>query len=175
MLEDGMAHFSDIQYFDGEGQNQWYHVVLMEGRNREVRRLWESQGVEVSRLKRVRYGCIFMPKSVSVGQWVELSQKELDDLCDSVALPRRKVRQKTPDQQRADRRVQKRAARASMPGSGEHKTRKSGSHKSGSQQDQAKKDAFGKGTYKPKTLQKGQSRQGQDRPASGPYARRPRG
>ena len=44
LLEDGMARFTDIQYFDGDGQNKWYHVVLMEGKNREVRRLWESQG-----------------------------------------------------------------------------------------------------------------------------------
>ncbi|OUS40108.1 23S rRNA pseudouridylate synthase B [Oleispira antarctica] len=81
MLEDGMAKFTDVQYFDGDGSNQWYHVVLMEGKKREVRRLWDSQGVTVSRLKRVRYGCIFMPKQVPVGTWVELKQKEADDLC----------------------------------------------------------------------------------------------
>src|SRR5690606_12491910 len=63
LLEDGMARFTDIHYFDGDGKNKWYHVVLMEGKNREVRRLWESQGVTVSRLKRVRYGCIFMPSN----------------------------------------------------------------------------------------------------------------
>lgn len=108
-LDDGMARFSDVQLFDGSGSNVWYHVVVMEGRNREVRRLWESQGVEVSRLKRVRYGCIFMPKSVASGQWVELSQKELNDLCDLVALPRRKLRQKTPEQAKADRRRQRQA------------------------------------------------------------------
>ena len=80
MLEDGMAKFTDVQYFDGDGSNQWYHVVLMEGKKREVRRLWDSQGVTVSRLKRVRYGCIFMPKQVPVGTWIELKQKEADDL-----------------------------------------------------------------------------------------------
>ena len=67
VLEDGMARFTDVRLFDGSGSNAWYHVVVMEGKNREVRRLWESQGVEVSRLKRVRYGCIFMPKSVATG------------------------------------------------------------------------------------------------------------
>lgn len=92
LLDDGMAKFTDVQYFDGEGQNKWYHVVLMEGRNREVRRLWESQGVEVSRLKRVRYGCIFLPSNIPVGTWVELSQKELNDLSDLVGLERKRKR-----------------------------------------------------------------------------------
>lgn len=92
LLDDGMAKFTDVQYFDGEGQNKWYHVALMEGRNREVRRLWESQGVEVSRLKRVRYGCIFLPSNIPVGTWVELGQKELNDLSDSVGLERKRVR-----------------------------------------------------------------------------------
>ena len=109
LLEDGMAKFSDVQHFDGSGRNQWFHVVLMEGRNREVRRLWESQELEVSRLKRVRYGCIFMPKSVSVGQWVELSQKELNDLTDLANLPRQKIKSKTPKQLASDKRVQRRA------------------------------------------------------------------
>jgi len=59
---------------------------VMEGRNREVRRLWESQEVTVSRLKRVRYGCIFMPSNVPVGTWVELSQKDVNDLYDLVGL-----------------------------------------------------------------------------------------
>ncbi len=109
LLEDGMARFSDVQYFDGTGRNQWYHVTLLEGRNREVRRLWESQDVEVSRLKRVRYGCIFMPKQVSMGQWIELGQKELNDLCDLVSIERRKLGLKTIEQHRSDVRAQKKA------------------------------------------------------------------
>lgn len=92
LLEDGMAKFTDVQFFDGDGQNKWYHVVLMEGRNREVRRLWESQGVEVSRLKRVRYGCIFMPSNIPVGTWVELGQRELNDLADITGLERKRIR-----------------------------------------------------------------------------------
>lgn len=109
LLEDGMASFTDVQHFDGSGRNQWYHVVVMEGRNREVRRLWESQGVEVSRLKRVRYGCIFLSKKIALGQWEELTQKELNDLCDLVNLPRRKVANKTPQQRLQDRRTQRKA------------------------------------------------------------------
>ncbi|WP_430462913.1 23S rRNA pseudouridine(2605) synthase RluB [Thalassolituus sp. LLYu03] len=91
-LDDGMARFTDVQYFDGEGQNKWYHVVLMEGKNREVRRLWESQNVSVSRLKRVRYGCIFLPSSVPVGTWIELSQKEINDLADLVGVEHKRTK-----------------------------------------------------------------------------------
>lgn len=91
-LEDGMARFTDVQYFDGDGQNKWYHVVLMEGKNREVRRLWESQNVTVSRLKRVRYGCIFMPSNVPVGTWVELGQKEINDLADLVGVEHKRTK-----------------------------------------------------------------------------------
>jgi len=80
MLEDGVARFTDIQYFAGEGANHWYHVVIMEGRNREVRRLWESQGVKVSRLKRVRFANIFIPSEVKAGRYCELKGKELTDL-----------------------------------------------------------------------------------------------
>ncbi len=92
LLDDGMARFTDVRYFDGDGQNKWYHVVLMEGKNREVRRLWESQGVSVSRLKRVRYGCIFLPSNVPVGTWVELGQREVNDLADLVGMERKKTR-----------------------------------------------------------------------------------
>ncbi|MEN9465362.1 MAG: hypothetical protein RL217_1543 [Pseudomonadota bacterium] len=108
LLEDGMARFTDIQFFDGDGQNKWYHVVLMEGKNREVRRLWESQGVEVSRLKRVRYGCIFMPSNVPVGTWMELGQKEINDLYDLVGMPRRDVKRKSVKEKEDFERVAKR-------------------------------------------------------------------
>lgn len=108
MLEDGPARFTDVQYFDGEGQNKWYHVVVMEGRNREVRRLWESQGVEVSRLKRVRYGCIFMPSNIPVGTWVELKQREVNDLADLVGLERKRTRRLAGREKELFQRQQKR-------------------------------------------------------------------
>lgn len=80
-LEDGVAKFSDVQAAGGEDStNKWFHVALMEGRNREVRRLWESQGLQVNRLKRVRYGGVFLPKNLRQGQFRELSPKELDIL-----------------------------------------------------------------------------------------------
>ena len=81
LLEDGVARFTDIVEGAGESRNRWFYCVVMEGRNREVRRLWESQGVKVSRLKRVRYGNIFIPSHVRVGQWLELTEREIADLC----------------------------------------------------------------------------------------------
>ena len=98
MLEDGPARFTDVQEFGGEGINTWFHVVIMEGRNREVRRLWESQGLTVSRLKRVRYGNIFLDKRARAGEWVELSQDEIDDLSLTAGLTPRKVAELTPDE-----------------------------------------------------------------------------
>lgn len=77
-LEDGKAKFKRVEYRGGEGTNSWYHVVLSEGRNREVRRLWQSQGVEVSRLIRVKFGPIHMPRYLARGQSCELSPKEVD-------------------------------------------------------------------------------------------------
>ncbi|MBB3190644.1 23S rRNA pseudouridine(2605) synthase RluB [Halomonas cerina] len=98
MLDDGPARFTDVQEFGGEGINTWFHVVIMEGRNREVRRLWESQGLTVSRLKRVRYGNIFLDKRAKAGEWVELGQDEVDDLAELAGLPPRKVPELTPDE-----------------------------------------------------------------------------
>lgn len=98
LLEDGMAKFTDVQYFDGDGFNQWYHVCIMEGRNREVRRLWESQGFKVSRLKRVRYGCVFLPKKVSAGKWTELNQADTDELAALVDLPSKPVAKLDPQE-----------------------------------------------------------------------------
>ncbi|WP_036993395.1 23S rRNA pseudouridine(2605) synthase RluB, partial [Metapseudomonas furukawaii] len=87
MLEDGPAKFTDIQEAPGgEGLNHWYHCVVMEGRNREVRRLWESQGLVVSRLKRVRFGPVFITSDLTMGRWREMSQSEVDILSAEVGL-----------------------------------------------------------------------------------------
>lgn len=86
-LEDGPARFSDIQEAGGSGENQWFHVTIMEGRNREVRRLWESQGLTVGRLKRVRYGAAFLPKRLQMGKWSEISAKDIRVLREDIGLP----------------------------------------------------------------------------------------
>lgn len=77
MLDDGMARFTDITDGGGSGANHWYYVCLTEGRNREVRRLWESREVKVSRLKRVRFGTIFLPSRLKLGRWEELVPEEV--------------------------------------------------------------------------------------------------
>lgn len=85
-LEDGLAKFTDITVGGGKGTNTWYYCTLMEGKNREVRRLWEAQGCRVSRLKRVRYGQILIPSFVRMGQWVELGVGETALLCEAAGI-----------------------------------------------------------------------------------------
>ncbi len=76
-LEDGLARFTDVQEGKKGKTNQWFAMVIMEGRTREVRRLWESQNLQVSRLKRVRYGDIFLPANLKQGSYKELSKSEV--------------------------------------------------------------------------------------------------
>lgn len=98
MMDDGLAKFTDIVDGGGEGINRWFYVCLMEGRNREVRRLWESQGVKVNRLKRVRFGPIFLPSKAKVGRWVEMEDSEVSSLCTMVDLKVAELKPKTQQQ-----------------------------------------------------------------------------
>lgn len=109
LLEDGMARFSDIVPGERVGTNGWYTVALMEGRNREVRRLWESQNVEVNRLKRVRFGPIFLPSYARRGQWIELDEKPLNDLLASVGMTvsKKKKSLSPDDKKRRDRQLKR--------------------------------------------------------------------
>lgn len=122
LLDDGVAKFTDIVDGGGEGANHWYYVVLMEGRNREVRRLWESQQVQVSRLKRVRFGSIFLPPKLKQGQWHEMELKEVAEVYQLAGLepPERPVvmpkeRENIERQQRKNRGVKARTARKPKP------------------------------------------------------------
>ncbi len=91
LLDDGEAKFTAVERSKNQPEqstsNSWFYCVLMEGKNREVRRLWESQNLRVSRLKRVRYGPIVIPSFVKSGQWLELSDKEIAELCKRASMP----------------------------------------------------------------------------------------
>lgn len=78
LLEDGLARFGQLSEQGGSGANCWYRVTLSEGRNRIVRRLWSSQGHAVSRLIRVRYGPVRLPRDLPRGQWREINPKRLE-------------------------------------------------------------------------------------------------
>ncbi|WP_250513351.1 23S rRNA pseudouridine(2605) synthase RluB [Caballeronia sp. INDeC2] len=85
-LDDGPANFLRIQDGGGEGTNHWYHVALAEGRNREVRRMFEAAGLMVSRLIRTRHGPIALPRGLKRGRWEELEDNQVRSLMESVGL-----------------------------------------------------------------------------------------
>jgi 23S rRNA pseudouridine2605 synthase len=85
-LHDGPARFETVKPAGGEGANQWFHVVVNEGRNRLVRRLWEAQGVTVSRLIRIRFGDVVLPPGLKARTFAELGPDELASLMRSVGL-----------------------------------------------------------------------------------------
>jgi 23S rRNA pseudouridine2605 synthase len=85
-MEDGLLKFEQVIDGGGQGANHWYHVILKEGKNREVRRLWQSQDIRVSRLTRVRYGNLVLPRDLKVGKKVELSLEEIKALFEYVKL-----------------------------------------------------------------------------------------
>lgn len=111
-LEDGKAAFGSVLDAGGQGANHWYHVTVREGRNREVRRLWESQGIQVSRLIRVRYGPVVLPARLRAGKTRELEAGELTALYAAVQLP---VPRSQAPQRSAPRRLPARGTGASRP------------------------------------------------------------
>ncbi|MBK2124467.1 23S rRNA pseudouridine(2605) synthase RluB [Fangia hongkongensis] len=87
-LEDGFAKFNSVRFSGGEGRNSWYHVSLSEGKNREVRRIFEAVGLTVSRLTRVRYGQVNLPRWLSAGKSEELAPEMVNDIRQTVGLKR---------------------------------------------------------------------------------------
>jgi len=86
-LSDGDARFEQLDEQGGEGRNRWYRVMLKEGRNRVVRRMFEALGIQVSRLMRVRFGIVDLPPRLKRGTWVELKEPEIQQLLDWVGSP----------------------------------------------------------------------------------------
>lgn len=100
-LEDGMAKFDEIREAGGEGANHWYHVILKEGRNREVRRLWDAVGVTVSRLIRVRFGELNLPRNLPRGAWRDATEEEIAGLSTAAGLPVAAARPKAKSRSRS--------------------------------------------------------------------------
>lgn len=107
--EGELLAFSDIQYFNGRGTNHWYHVVLMEGKNREIRRLFESCGLMVSRLKRVRFGPVVLPSRLARGRFETLSDYDTRELYRVMKLPEPALRGNRRKKTSADRQAEKKA------------------------------------------------------------------
>ena len=97
-LDDGVAQFSKIADGGGEGINKWYRVVIGEGRNREVRRMFEAIGLTVSRLIRTRYGAMTLPSNLKRGRWEEMEENDVRDL-----LAAHGIEKKAPSDPRAAR------------------------------------------------------------------------
>ncbi len=87
-LDDGMAYFGSIEAGGGEGSNCWYRVTISEGRNREVRRMFEAVGHAVSRLIRIRYGAMMLPRGLKRGAWMELDEGDIRALVQAAGRPR---------------------------------------------------------------------------------------
>ena len=79
-LEDGVARFTRVREGGGRGANRWYRVVLTEGRQREVRRLWEAVGCKVSRLVRIRFADVKLPRDLRPGEFRELAGEQIEAL-----------------------------------------------------------------------------------------------
>lgn len=90
LLEDGISHFNAITDAGGQGTNHWYRCSLTGGKFREVRRLWESQGLAVSRLMRIRFGSYMMPSTLRQGTWIELDAGDIARLEQLCRMPPRK-------------------------------------------------------------------------------------
>ena len=86
-LDDGMAQFASIEDGGGEGANCWYRVTIGEGRNREVRRMFEAVGHAVSRLIRIRYGAMMLPRGLKRGAWIELDERDIARLTAAAGMP----------------------------------------------------------------------------------------
>ncbi|MGV3571069.1 MAG: pseudouridine synthase, partial [Ramlibacter sp.] len=118
-LDDGRAQFGSIEEGGGEGSNVWYRVTINEGRNREVRRMFEVVGHAVSRLIRIRYGAMVLPRGLKRGAWMELDERDIEALGNAVGAPGigrpQPARGEQDDGDRAGRNKRRRGARGDGP------------------------------------------------------------
>ena len=101
-LDDGMAQFGSIENGGGEGANTWYRVTISEGRNREVRRMFEAVGHGVSRLIRIRYGAMVLPRGLKRGGWMELDERDIRALVQAAGGPGEDRPPRPEGEERAD-------------------------------------------------------------------------
>ncbi|MBX9961305.1 MAG: rRNA pseudouridine synthase [Burkholderiaceae bacterium] len=147
-LDDGMAQFGSIEEGGGEGSNCWYRVTISEGRNREVRRMLEAVGHAVSRLIRIRYGAMVLPRGLKRGAWMELDESDIRAL---MRAAERRPGGDSPAGEAAERPAQ------GKPGGGRNKRR-------GGQQGQGPRPAGGpSGGGQPRGKAQGQQGRGKDR------------
>jgi 23S rRNA pseudouridine2605 synthase len=111
ILDDGVARLESIFEAGGGGANRWYHLVVREGRNREVKRLWESQGVTVSRLIRVRFGPLSLDRALRLGRWRELGGDAMRALYGAVDLDLEQYASTRRETSKARRVIRRRAPR----------------------------------------------------------------
>jgi 23S rRNA pseudouridine2605 synthase len=113
-LEDGPARFGSLRDEGGEGVNHWYRVTLSEGRNREVRRMFESVGLTVSRLMRVRYGPVELPSKLKRGMWMDMPQEQVRAISGDTGPQR----QQRPEEKNRQRRNEGKVHRTAAPQGG---------------------------------------------------------
>lgn len=114
-LRDGLARFDSIEKRGGEGVNQWYHVVIKEGRNREVRKMFEALGLTVSRLIRIRFGKIELPPRLARGKMMELEAAQVKSVLASAGMVVEDTSASSPGGARQDRNNAKRGSRDGKP------------------------------------------------------------
>ena len=114
-LDDGMAQFQSIEDGGGDGANCWYRVTISEGRNREVRRMFEAVGHAVSRLIRIRYGAVVLPRGLRRGVWLELDHRDIERLTMAAGMQRTDVEAQTAARKAAGRNPQQRRNKGQGP------------------------------------------------------------